>query len=110
MNAFARLDEEKGTLRILNFLNFPLGLIQRQRIIIVMKTQGLGRTAFYKSLDCLKELGLVEDVPGDADLGKGVFTKLSPRGFVVAKKLREFQQLLNTSMTEESPVSSESAA
>ena len=75
-----------------------------------MKSEGLGRTAFYRSLDCLKELGLVEDVPGDAYLGKGVFTKLSPRGFVVAEKLREFQQLLHTLMTEESPDSHPSEA
>jgi DNA-binding MarR family transcriptional regulator len=110
MDAFARLDEEKGALRILNFLYFPLGLIQRQLLINAMKGMGVGRTAFYRSLDCLKELGLVEEVPGDADLGKGVFTKLSPRGYVVAEKLREFQQLLHTSMTEEPSASRPSEA
>lgn len=92
MQALSRLDEEKGTLRLLDRLFYPGKDPNRLTLIKMLEEDGVARTAFYSSLNCLKELGLVEDTSGDS--GKGKYAKLTRKGLNVAEKVREIALIL----------------
>ena len=91
MNVLSRLDEEKGTLRLLDHLFYPGKDVNRVTLIKLLEGDGVARTAFYSSFKCLKELGLVEDVPEDT---RGKHAKLTRRGVDVAEKVREMAMIL----------------
>jgi DNA-binding PadR family transcriptional regulator len=92
MNFLTRLDEEKGTLRLLDHLFYPGKDINRTNLIRLMEGDGVARTAFYPSLNCLKELGLVEDASGGS--GRGKYARLTRRGVDVAEKVRGMASIL----------------
>ena len=95
MSALSRLDKEKGTLRILNVLGSENTRLSRGLQILLMKHEGVGRTAFYSSLDCLKELGLLEDYQDKHKKKKLTFSMLTSKGRDIAEKVEEIAELLS---------------
>lgn len=61
MSGIGSLDEEKGALRILLYLAYSQGSDDRRRMIEDLSSKDVGRTAFYSSLEALKDLNLVEE-------------------------------------------------
>jgi predicted transcriptional regulator len=58
----------------------------------ISKTYGIGSSAFYKSLKTLKQLNLVKEDKQD----KKTITTLTEKGYQVAKKVSEINDILNT--------------
>ena len=94
MSALSRLDKEKGTLRILNRLNSPKAHISRGLLIMLMEHEGVGRTAFYRSLNCLKELGLLDDYQEKHNKTKLTYARLTSKGIAIAEKIEEIAEIL----------------
>jgi predicted transcriptional regulator len=61
---FTRLDEEKGTLRILLTLLKTQSHITKTQLIESLNKTGLGRSGFYSSYNTLKEIGLITEETG----------------------------------------------
>ena len=96
MSALSRLDEQKGTLRILKVLFFRTAPLSRGGLIKLMKQEGVGKTAFYRSLNCLKELGLLEDYQDKHKKKNLTFSMLTSKGRAIAEKVEEIAELLST--------------
>ena len=96
MSALSRLDKEKGTLRILKVLFFRTALLSRGGLIMLMEHEGVGRTAFYRSLNCLKELGLLEDYQEKYNKKKLTSSRLTSKGMAIAEKIKEIEEILTT--------------
>ena len=96
MSALSRLDKESGTLRILKVLSFQKTRLSRGLQILLLKHEGVGRTAFYSSLNCLKELGLLEDYREKHKKTKLTFSMLTSKGRAIAEKIEEIAEILTT--------------
>lgn len=96
MSALSRLDKERGTLRILKVLSFQKTRLSRGLLILLMEHEGVGRTAFYRSLNCLKELGLLEDYQEKHKKTKLTFSMLTSKGRAIAEKIEEIAETLTT--------------
>ena len=96
MSALSRLDKERGTLRILKVLSFQKTRLSRGLQILLMEHEGVGRTAFYRSLNCLKELGLLEDYQEKHKKTKLTFSRLTSKGRAIAEKIEEIAETLIT--------------
>ena len=87
------LDGEKAALRLLLVLAYSQIPFPRLEFIKHAKEVGVGRTAFYSSLDKLKGLGLVEDLTGRGERGTVVESRLTERGEKVARLLSEIEEI-----------------
>ncbi len=96
MSALSRLDEQKGTLRILKVLFFRTAPLSRGGLIMLMKHEGVGRTAFYRSLNCLKELGLLGEYQEKHKKKKITSSRLTSKGMAIAEKIKEIEEILTT--------------
>ena len=87
------LDGEKAALRLLLTLAYSQVPIPRLEFIKHAKEVGVGRTAFYSSLEKLKELGLVEVLTSRGERGTMVESRLTERGKKVARLLSEIEEI-----------------
>jgi len=69
--------------------------MNRQTLIQALEKSGVARTAFYASLNCLKEMGLVEDRARER--GREKIAVLTEKGRDVAIKVREITMILEAS-------------
>ena len=93
---FTRLDEEKGTLRILLTLQEMQSQITKTQLIESLQEAGLGRSGFYSSYNTLKEIGLIKEEAGKNLEGRGILLpSLSGMGNVIAQDLRTLQMMLD---------------
>ncbi len=91
-----RIDEEKGTLRILLTLQEIQPQNKTQLIESLHKT-GLGRSGFYSSYNTLKNIGLITEKTGKNLEGRRILqTSLTDMGNVIALDLRSLQMLLDS--------------
>ena len=67
--------------------------IPRLEFIKLASEEGVGRTAFYSSLEKLKELGLVEVLTSRGERGTMVESRLTERGKKVARLLSEIEEI-----------------
>ncbi len=94
-----RLDDGKATLRILFILHNGAELASRGLLEAALDRSGVGRSAFYSSLDVLLELGLIFKVQKRVDGKNLVFTELSEKG----KKIAEATTVLYKVIEQEFP-------
>ena len=93
---FTRLDEEKGTLRILLTLLETQPQITKTQLIESLHKAGLGRSGFYSSYNTLKEIGLITEETGKNPEGRRILLpSLSGMGKVIALDLRKLQLILD---------------
>jgi len=93
---FTRLDEEKGTLRILLTLQETQSQITKTQLIASLQKAGLGRSGFYSSYNALKEIGLITEETGKNREGRRILIpSLSGMGKVIALDLRKLQLILD---------------
>ena len=93
---FTRLDEEKGTLRILLTLIETQPQITKTQLIESLQKVGLGRSGFYSSYNTLKEIGLINEETGKNPRGRRILLpSLSGMGNVIAADLRGLQMMLD---------------
>ena len=93
---FTRLDEEKGTLRILLILLETQPPITKTQLIESLRKTGLGRSGFYSSYNTLKDIGLITEETGMNPQGRRILiTSLSGMGNVIAADLRTLEMMLD---------------
>ena len=93
---FTRLDEEKGTLRILLTLQETQSQITKTQLIESLQKAGLGRSGFYSSYNTLKEIGLIIEETGKNPEGRRILLpSLSGMGNVISLDLRRLQLMLD---------------
>jgi hypothetical protein len=92
---FNRLDEVKGTLRILIILGYSFQPVPRLELIKECKEDYLGRTAFYSAHKALMELGLIEEKSETRDGKRVVLTNLKEKGKKVVTYLVGIQKLMD---------------
>ena len=88
----ASLDKNNATLRLLYILCYDCPASPRIELMEISKTYGIGSSAFYKSLKTLKQLNLVKE----DKKRKKTITTLTDKGYQVAKKISEINDILNT--------------
>ena len=93
---FKRLDEGKGTLRILLALLETQPHITKTQLIETLHKAELGRSGFYSSYNTLKDIGLITEETGKNPEGRRILvTSLSGMGNVIAANLRNLQMMLD---------------
>lgn len=93
---FTRLDEGKGTLRILLALLETQPHITKTQLIETLHKAELGRSGFYSSYNTLKDIGLITEETGKNPEGRRILvTSLSGMGNVIAANLRNLQMMLD---------------
>ncbi len=93
---FTRLDEGKGTLRILLALLETQPHITKTQLIETLHKAELGRSGFYSSYNTLKDIGLITEETGKNPEGRRILvTSLSGMGNVIAADLRNLQMTLD---------------
>jgi hypothetical protein len=93
---FTRLDEEKGTLRILLTLQETQSQITKTQLIESLQKVGLGRSGFYSSYNTLKEIGLIIEETGKNPEGRRILLpSLSGMGNVIGLDLLSLQLMLD---------------
>ena len=95
-----RLDDGKATLRILYMLYIGAGLASRGELEEVLGRSGVGRTAFYSSLDILGELGLIVRERERVDGKNLVRTKLTEKGIEIAEATMEYYKVIEQEFPE----------
>jgi hypothetical protein len=93
---FTRLDEEKGTLRILLTLLETQPQITKTQLIESLNNTGLGRSGFYSSYNTLKNIGLItEEISKNNEGRRILLPSLSGMGNVIAADFRTLQLMLD---------------
>jgi hypothetical protein len=93
---FTRIDEGKGTLRILLTLLETQPHTTKTQLIESLHKAGLGRSGFYSSYNTLKDIGLITEETGKNPEGRRILlTSLSGMGNVIAQDLRGLQMMLD---------------
>lgn len=88
-HTFDRLDDGKATLRILYQFNIGAHLASRGQLEAELGKMGVGRTAFYSSIDVLLELGLIVEERRRVDGKNLLFTKLTEKGEKISEAIDE---------------------
>ena len=89
-----RLDEERGTLRLILTLAYNQVPLTRLEYMNGADEVGVGRTAFYSGIRTLMELGLVEETYETREGKRVILSGLTKDGWAVAKLLREIDEML----------------
>ena len=97
---FCSLDDGKATLRILFELYSGAGLASRGQLEEALAENGVGRSAFYSSLDVLCELGLIFEVRKRVEGKNLLFTELTEKGEKVVKAIDELYSLFEQEFPE----------
>jgi hypothetical protein len=93
---FTRLDEGKGTLRILLTLHETQHQITKTQLIETLHKAELGRSGFYSSYNTLKDIGLITEETGKNPEGRRILIpSLSGMGNVIAADLRTLEMMLD---------------
>ena len=92
-HAFNRLDDGKASLRILYYLYTGAELASRGQLEAALAENGVGRSAFYSSLDVLFELGLIFEVRKRVGGKNLLFTELTEKGDKVVTAIDELYLL-----------------
>ena len=99
-HAISRLDDGKATFRILIELLNGAGLASRGQLEEVLRSNGVGRSAFYSSLNVLFELGLIFEVRKRVDGKNLLFTELTEKGDKVVNVIDELLSLFEQEFPE----------
>lgn len=89
------LDVEKASLRLIVLLAWNQLPITRLDFISDCKKEKIGKTAFYSSLEPLKSLGLLEEKQDNVDGRRVITTFLTDKGYLIASKIIEIENMLN---------------
>jgi biotin operon repressor len=92
---FARIDHERGVLRLLVALEAYGQGLPRQQLTDKLREQGIGRTSLNSSLESCKELGLIVDVKMQKGSRLYTIAMLSEQGYLLAHKLLEIKKMLD---------------
>jgi len=101
---FAKLDNERGSLRLLHILGNRTPPMSRTLFLEFAERTGVGKSAFYSSIQTLAELGLIEEKRvkrGDVTVKE---TKLTPRGVSIAKKISELHRICRMDNVQENTI------
>ena len=94
MSDLGAFDDEKATIRMILILGLQQGADSREMFIEVLKKHGVGRTAFYSSLEALEELALVESRDVVVNGKRTRETVLTDKGMRVAEVLIKLEEHL----------------
>ena len=86
---FAKLDNERGSLRLLHILRNRIPPMSRSTFLKIAGREGVGKSAFYSSIQTLGELGLIEEKRVRLGEASVVVTDLTSTGASIAKKVSE---------------------
>jgi len=95
MSNIYRLDEGKGTIRLLLTLYNEYRPISRLELLDELRKVNLGRTAAYKAIETLKALNLIEEGKSVHEGKRVITTSISEKGIEVAEKLDEIITMLD---------------
>ena len=88
------LDEAKGTLRLLLTVYKSERHLIRTDLMSLLKSENVGKSAFYGSLEACIKLGLlIEESVRKGNISY-THTQLTPKGLGVAEKLGEIREIL----------------
>ena len=94
MSDLDRFDDEKATIRMIQILALQQGADSREMFIADLKKHGVGRTAFYSSLEALEGLALVESRDVVVNGKRTRETVLTDKGMRVAEVLTKLEEHL----------------
>ena len=94
MSDLDRFDDGKATIRMILILALQHGADSREMFIADLKKHGVGRTAFYSSLEALEELALVESRDVVVNGKRTRETVLTDKGMRVAEILTRLPEHL----------------
>jgi hypothetical protein len=86
---FAKLDNERGSLRLLYILGNRIPPMSRSTFQGFAEKSGVGKSAFYSSIRVLLELELIEENRIRMSGRSVKVTKLTPRGVSVTRKVSD---------------------
>jgi hypothetical protein len=92
-----RLDEVKGTLRLILILAYDQVPLTRLEYMAEADKAGVGRTAFYSGTKTLRELGLIEETSETRKGKRVILNGLTKDGRAVARPLVEIDEMLGGS-------------
>ena len=95
MSNIYRLDEVKGTIRLLDTLYNEYRPMYRLELLDKLRKVNVGRTAAYNAIETLKALGLIEEGQRVSKGKRVISTSISKKGIEIAKKLREINTILD---------------
>ncbi len=95
MSNLFSLDKVKGTLTLLNILSFDQRPFQRLELLDEMNKRNIGRSATYKAITALVELGLIVEKQGITSGKRVIWTYPTERGFKVAEKIEEIIKIID---------------
>ncbi len=93
---FAKLDNPRGSLRLLYILGNRIPQRSRSTFQEFAERSGVGKSAFYSSIRALLELGLIEEKRVRMGGASVKATELTPRGVTIALKVSELFSDLST--------------
>jgi DNA-binding PadR family transcriptional regulator len=93
---FAKLDNERGSLRLLRILGNRIPPMSRSIFLEFAEWSGVGKSAFYSSIHALAELGLIEEKRVRLGGVSVKVTELTPRGVSVVRKVDGLLSVLDT--------------
>jgi DNA-binding MarR family transcriptional regulator len=96
MSNIYKLDEVKGTIRLLLTLYNVYRPMTRLELLDELRKVNIGRTAAYRAIETLKAQGLI-DVAQRVYEGKRVIvTSITKKGIEIAEKLDEVKTMLDS--------------
>jgi len=88
------LDDVRGTMKMLHLLHWDQRPFTRVELLNEMNKREIGRTAAYKAIKALVDIGLLKETRG-IDGGKRILnTYPTQKGFLIAEKIAEMEELL----------------
>ena len=99
-HAFNRLDDGKATLRLLYMLYGECALASRGELEEILSRNGVGRSAFYSSLNDLRELGFIVEVRKRVRDKNLVLTELTEKGEKIVKVIDEIHTVIEQEFQE----------
>jgi DNA-binding MarR family transcriptional regulator len=96
MSNLYRLDEVKGTIRLLHTLYDIYRPMTRLELLDELRKVNIGRTAAYRAIETLKDLGLIESDQKNYEGKRVIVTSITMKGIEIAVKLDEIKNMLDS--------------
>jgi predicted transcriptional regulator len=88
------LDDVRGTMKMLSLLHYDYRPFTRVELLDEMNRQKIGRTAAYKAIKALVDVGLLNESQGVIEGKRVLNTYITQRGFLIAEKIIELEKIL----------------
>jgi Fe2+ or Zn2+ uptake regulation protein len=94
MSKLNALDDVRGTMKMLSLLHHDYRPFTRVELLDEMNSQKIGRTAAYKAIKALVDIGLLNETQGVNDGKRVLNTYPTQKGFLIAEKIIELEKIL----------------